>query len=342
MKRLSLLMMIFLLQGCESQSYLSKDEKTQELTTTLLEIREGLAYLPKSTELFTGKFIYYCASKKSDPLLSLAFISEEVAVYSGRQDEKDGLKGTDKTFKDKSVCIEENYLNGKRNGLATTLSNESKVISNFKDGVLHGLKQSICIKDGNKEEECGSINYKDGIESGIYKSYNDKGQYYVGINLGNTSEADIKAATKNLDEDKDKIENLSLYDDIASLYHKGTGISAYIGKSDNSIRLRYIFKYEAKDWLFVKSIIIAADNERFEKKDVTFKRDNDSRGVREWYDILALDEDMKILKAIINSKETTIRFKGNTSYDDYIVTAKEKASLKNVVDAYEALLAASS
>jgi hypothetical protein len=88
---------------------------------------------------------------------------------------------------------------------------------NFKEGVLHGLHQLLCIKD-SKEEECSATNYKNGMESGITKSYRTgEGQYYVGINLGNTPESDIKAATKNLIEDKDKIENHSWYNDAMPL-----------------------------------------------------------------------------------------------------------------------------
>ena len=336
-----ILLLACLIQGCENQSYLSKDEKTQELTTTLLEIRSGVAYLPKSTELFTGKFVYFCPEEND---ISINLLGE--SLWLSNQEENEGEKGNNKIFKSKSVCIEENYLHGKRNGLATamtSMTSEFKHTYTYKDGVLHGLEQLFCIKDG-REEECGATNYKNGIPSGIHKSYmTDKGLYFVSINLGNTQKSDIETATKNLVKDEDKIENHTWYMDSGYLYQKGTGIWAYMGRSkDSSIKLRYKFNYEAKDWLFVKSIIIAADNERFEKKDVTFKRDSSYSGINEWYDVIVLDEDLKIIKVIINSKETTIRFEGDTSYDDYVVTDKEKKSLKNIVDAYEALLLLSS
>jgi hypothetical protein len=127
MKKLIILLIICLLQGCESQSYLSKDEKTQELTTTLLEIRDGVAYLPKSTELFTGKFVYYCEEGKN----SLHFVLESSKVSIGEAHDDDGMKGSGETFSpNTAICIEENYLNGKKNGLSITLDNDSKSIYN--------------------------------------------------------------------------------------------------------------------------------------------------------------------------------------------------------------------
>lgn len=337
MKKIILFLMC-LMHGCENQGYLSKDEKTQELTTTLLEIRGGIAYLPQSTELFTGKFVYFCPEEGSSDVL--ATFELEMAIKE--QKENEGIKGTDKIYKAKSVCIEENYLNGKRNGLATALPKKNSEFKNtytYKDGVLHGLHQLFCIKDA-REEECGATNYKNGIPSGITKSYmTDKGLYLVSINLGNTQESDIEAATKNLVKDEDKIENHAWYKDVGFLYQKGTGILAYMGRfKNNSIILRCRFNYEAEDWLFVKSIIIAADNERFEKTDANFERNSSYSGIKEWYDFSVLDEDLIIIKAIINSKDTTIRFKGDANYYDYVVTDKEKKSLKNIIDAYEALL----
>lgn len=332
-----ILLLACLIQGCENQDYLSKDEKTQELTTTLLEIRSGLAYLPQGKELFTGKFVYFCPEEDSSGIFSL---SEKMAIKD--QKENEGIKGTGKVNRSKSVCIEENYLNGKRNGFVTALSeknSEFKDTYTYKDGVLHGLSQLFCIKDA-REEECGATNYKNGMPSGIDKSYmTDKGLYLVSINLGNTQESDIEATTVKLFKDEDKMENHVWYKDLGSLYRKGTGILAYMGRfKNNSIVLRCRFNYEAGDWLFVKSIIIAADNERFEKTDATFERNSSYSGIREWYDFNVLDEDLKIIKAIIKSKEATIRFKGEAGYDDYVVTDKEKKSLKNIVDAYEALL----
>ena len=198
------------------------------------------------------------------------------------------------------------------------------------------------------EKECSVINYKDGVASGITKNYKNEGDlWFVSINLGNTPENDISVATKKLFRDEDKIENHSWYKDygfmLRDIQGKETGISAYMGRGkDNSIVLRYKFQYKDKEWLFINSIIIAADNERFEKQNITSKTENNYSVIKEWYDILALDEDLKIMKAIINSKETTIRFKGNTAYSDYVVTTEEKAALKNVVEAYETLLTLSS
>ncbi len=326
------------MQGCENQGYLSKDEKTQKLTTTLLEIRKGLAYLPKSTELFTGKFVYFCPEEGAYDIPGV--LEFEMAIKD--QKEVEGLKGVDTSKKSGIVCIEENYLNGKRSGLATaasSMNSDFKSSYTFKDGKLHGLEQLFCIKEGS-EEECGATNYKNGIPSGIHKSYmTDKGLYLVSINLGATQESDIETVTKSLVKEEDKIENRIWLKDAESLYRKGTGILAYIGRfKDNSIILRFRVNYEADDWLFIKSIIIATDNERFEKTDADFERTSSYGRIKEWYDFNLLDEDLKIIKAIINSKETTIRFKGDSGYNDYVVTAKEKKSLKNILDAYEALL----
>ena len=85
-----------------------------------------------------------------------------------------------------------------------------------------------------------------------------------------------------------------------------------------------------------------ADEQRYEKDNSEFERDNNYSGIKEWYDNSAKDDDLIMIKAIVKSKNAIIRFKGSNTYEDYLITSQEKEALKDVLEAYEALVAATS
>ncbi len=259
--------------------------------------------------------------------------------------EPDGIKGSKSALSSiQHICAEENYSNGKRNGLAEIWDKDFKSTYTYKEGVLNGISKLICIIN-EKELPCGETNYKNGVESGLSKSYGEGGkQTSIFINTGGISESEINVATKNLISDYDAIEGITWYKDLSVFVPNGTGtgIIAYLGKLKNNIKsdlisFRFKVKYKADSWLFIQSFIVAADDQIFENNYIEFKRDNNSRGITEWYDKQVLDDDLIMIKAIIKSKKAIIRFKGNNNYEDYTITTQEKNGLKNVLDAYELL-----
>jgi hypothetical protein len=67
------------------------------------------------------------------------------------------------------------------------------------------------------------------------------------------------------------------------------------------------------------------------------KRDNGAVRVWEWIDVPMDKEKYQIIKAIIESKKTILRYQGDTYYQDRIITDTEKQALQNVLNAYEAM-----
>ena len=115
-------------------------------------------------------------------------------------------------------------------------------------------------------------------------------------------------------------------------------IRPYIGVGKNSFSVHSVYHYTGYDWVFWTKMTVVADGKKFTKsykyRDIT--RDNSGGKVWEYYDD-SLDLDM--MRAIATSKETLVRFEGDTYYADYTVTAGEKQSIQEVLDAYELFLA---
>lgn len=153
------------------------------------------------------------------------------------------------------------------------------------------------------------------------------------------AEIDAKLAKMNVKEDE--VTGVTWYRDKSSTeYVDENSFHLYFGKKEDtgpSLRLR--IQYEDEDWLFIDKYIIKTDNETFtiyaDFGDVN--RDNDGGRVWEWLDILVSSDDYKMIESIIASEKTIIRHEGNQYYDDRTLTKKEKDSLKNVIEAYEAL-----
>lgn len=67
-----------------------------------------------------------------------------------------------------------------------------------------------------------------------------------------------------------------------------------------------------------------------------WKRDNDSE-IWEWVDV-PLDTEMRtLLEKVAHSKKTIVKFDGQQYYDDFTVTEKDKAAIRDVFAAEEFL-----
>ncbi|TAN70801.1 MAG: hypothetical protein EPN17_03955 [Methylobacter sp.] len=327
---------LLLVSGCDTHSYISKNQQTNELTTTALVVKNGIAYLSESEDKFTGKFVMYDYSDGSCVSESISIASDAAKIQII---ESDGLKGSKLNVQyEKPICIEENYSNGIRNGLTTTWSKDFKETYAYKEGKLNGTKKLFCIIN-SEEKICGETTYKDGVKSGLSKSYGEgQKQTSIFIYTGSISEDEIAVATKNLTSSYDAIEEITWYKDKSIINHYGSGISAYLGKVKGGlITFRFKLEYIADSWLFIDSFIVAADDQRFEYNHIEFKRYNNSSGITEWYDKQFLDEDLVMIKAILRSKQATIRFKGNNAYEDHIISRQEKERLEDVLVAYDLL-----
>ncbi len=124
-------------------------------------------------------------------------------------------------------------------------------------------------------------------------------------------------------KNEDKVRGMSFYYPSAWKFYSNGSWAAdqrcfllpYIGRDANRVWLRMVYNYTGDDWVFFDHVAVAADEERFNKSFNYFDMVHDNGGgdVWEYIDVDVYDADIKMLRAIANSKETIIRFEG----DDY-------------------------
>jgi hypothetical protein len=131
------------------------------------------------------------------------------------------------------------------------------------------------------------------------------------------------------------------YDKTSPQYTNVNGFYAYIGTNKESKPwLRLVIQYAADDWLFIEKYIIKADGQTFEITQNSYgeiKTDNGYGGIWEWLDRKIEYPEYQIIKSVAYGNNTKIRFNGKDYYKDKPITEQQKAALRNVLDAYEAL-----
>lgn len=152
-----------------------------------------------------------------------------------------------------------------------------------------------------------------------------------GLNL------DIKKAFKDLISKKDDFEKIVMEknknetkNDILTF----TIIKPISNKKTFPLGYNMRIAYYSKELLGFKKIIIATDNNTYEKNFNYLDgiRDINSRGVYEYYDIkISLDdkETIDLLKDIAKSKSSKIRFYSREKHKDKIFTDREKKLILN-------------
>lgn len=152
----------------------------------------------------------------------------------------------------------------------------------------------------------------------------------------------IANATNLMQTSYDEIEGITWYrDKSAPSYANVNYLQLYIGKrkgGDPWLRLK--IQYTADDWLFIDKYIIKADTRTYEIVEQRYgeiESDHDGGEIWEWLDRSVTEEELKIVKAIIESKESKIRYSGKQYHSDRTISEKEKQGLRNVLDAYRSL-----
>lgn len=163
-------------------------------------------------------------------------------------------------------------------------------------------------------------------------------------------EAKRAEALKLLDNmrlDEDKVRHLKFYYPKAWRFNSyGNWIAdtrcfilPYIGMDDNgNIWMRVVYNFTDDDWVFFKKITVAADDERYYRSFKYFDivRDNDGGQVWEYIDTDGAS-DVTMLWAIVNSKETIVRFEGDDYSHDFTVRESDKQAIKEALLVYEGL-----
>ena len=130
-----------------------------------------------------------------------------------------------------------------------------------------------------------------------------------------------------------------------------TFVLPFIKGIDNTYALQTAINYMSDNWLFINSFEVNVDgNIIFNSSDYTndleFNTDNNDGYIYETYvHIVAQSWDstvdeawLSMLRKIANSQKSTIRFYGTQYYDDFVVSEKDKQSIKDILDTWGLLV----
>lgn len=156
----------------------------------------------------------------------------------------------------------------------------------------------------------------------------------------------------------DEFNNVDLYypkamptDGTKFIINERTLLLPCIKGMDDMYALLTKVNYMSDDWLFIKSFEVNVDgNIIFNSSDyangLKFDRDNSDGYIYETYQhVVAYSYDstvdeawLSMLRGIANSQTATIRFYGTQYYDDFVVSEKDKQSIKDILDTWDLLV----
>jgi len=152
-------------------------------------------------------------------------------------------------------------------------------------------------------------------------------------------EAEYEGALSRMNVETDAIRNMSFYhpQNRPKYLNVRCNLLPYIATKGDTNRMLLRYNYAGDDWVFFESVIIAVDEARYTK---TFKYSDITHGngggmVGELIDLEASDADIAMLRTIVNSDNTTVRFKGDDYMHDYTLTAADKAAIQDVLIVYD-------
>lgn len=113
----------------------------------------------------------------------------------------------------------------------------------------------------------------------------------------------------------------------------------YIGINSNNHWMKLRFNYAGDDWVFFKQATIAVDDDRYYKSFEYFDITHDNGGgmVGEMIDIDPTSDDIKMLRKIVASKKTIVRFEGDDFHYDYTMTDSDKSAIKDILTIFDYL-----
>lgn len=159
--------------------------------------------------------------------------------------------------------------------------------------------------------------------------------------LAHRAEADRRTLAA-LSKEHDDFQHVTWYRDHSyPKYANSNAFQAYIGKADGggAPYLRLLLRYSGEDWLFVENFQILADGEQFAVTPgghFAVERDNGEGGVWEWYDADVTDAELRMLRTVAHANSARLRYTGKYT-QDRAITASEKAAVRRVLAAYDAL-----
>lgn len=220
------------------------------------------------------------------------------------------------------------------------LLNQAKVYIESKDFIkAKNELQTLLDKHPASQQATEAKNLLTSVENGIKEQ--KLAQEKAMLEKERAEKERLANATKKLRTTYDDIKGITWYYDRGTpQYTNYNSFHLYMGKEKSGKPwLRFRIQYAADDWLFIESYLIKTDNESYTISTSygEVETDNGSGGIWEWYDVAIDNRLYNIVKDVIKSKTVKLRYNGKQYYKDRTLSAKEKQSLQNILDAYEAL-----
>ncbi len=132
-----------------------------------------------------------------------------------------------------------------------------------------------------------------------------------------------------------------IYDTSSPMYINVNAIFIYISalKDNSNPTLRMKIQYTGENWLFINSYSLKVDDKLYT---ITpsygeVERDNKTT-VWEWYDFIPNNSQISIIREIIKSNKTILRYEGDIYNKDKEITQTEKNAMNNILQLYDLMV----
>lgn len=191
------------------------------------------------------------------------------------------------------------------------------------------ISEAQAVYDALSSEEKGRV-----TNAGVLEA--------AAASLKELKQAEAEKLLSNMRVESDEVRGMSFYYSKTHPIYADTRcyVLPYIGRQGDNTWLCAEYLYTEDDWIFFNKITFAVDNERYYKfaSRSDLIRDHDNGLVWEYINTGDVSEsDIEVFWAIANSEKTVVRFEGDEYYYDFTVSAKDKAAIREVLTAYEAL-----
>ncbi len=162
--------------------------------------------------------------------------------------------------------------------------------------------------------------------------------------LQSLKEQRIGALKGKMRASTDKVRGITWYEHSSMPKYIDTRsyVFPYIGYDTTYgfVWLRVKTDYYGSDWIFYKTIIFSVDGKNTTVTMDYFDIDREvvSGDVCEVGDFSPTDAQLDMLRSIVNSKETIIRFMGDSHYKDITLSASDKKAIGEVLELYDLML----
>lgn len=276
-------------------------------------------------------------------IISLFFIpfgfSQKISNKKQIERLKVQIDSLNTVVKEERKAFEQNEieLNSKISDLKAKVLKQEKEISDCLNRPENLLKDANNFKKA-EDYESALFTYDEIIQAYPTSKEAEIAKKNIEIINNIKKDLEIKKSEKYITKDYDRFKERTFYEDRrGNNYYNNFRFNLYFSVPDNSKKpeaLRFKIGYNSSNWLFIEEVTFLIEGEGKETIKGEFENDIHSQGVYEWID-LKVDKSIKrIINAIADGKEISIRFHGKNYIRDIEMDKKHYEAITNIRDLY--------